>query len=34
MTAILRKLGIAAADTEHRRVHAVLMFLHESQRRR
>jgi DNA-binding NarL/FixJ family response regulator len=27
MTAILRKLGIAPMSTEHRRVHAVLMYL-------
>ncbi len=27
VTAIFRKLGIAAASTEHRRVHAVLMYL-------
>ena len=33
VTAIFRKLGIAPADTEHRRVHAVLLFLAQSERR-
>ncbi len=33
VTAILRKLDIAPADTEHRRVHAVLLFMREAQRR-
>ena len=28
VTAIFRKLGIAPATTEHRRVHAVLRYLH------
>jgi DNA-binding NarL/FixJ family response regulator len=34
VTAILRKLDIAPADTEHRRVHAVLTFIRESNRHR
>jgi DNA-binding NarL/FixJ family response regulator len=29
VTAIFRKLSIAPASTEHRRVQAVLMFLHQ-----
>ena len=33
VTAIFRKLGIPAASSEHRRVHAVLMFLSQQQRR-
>ena len=33
VTAIFRKLGIAAADTEHRRVLAVITFLHSRERR-
>ncbi len=33
VTAIFRKLGIASASSEHRRVHAVLVFLHQQQRR-
>jgi DNA-binding NarL/FixJ family response regulator len=32
VTAILRKLEIAPADTEHRRVHAVLLFMREAGR--
>jgi len=34
VTAILRKLDIAPAETEHRRVHAVLTFMRESDPRR
>lgn len=34
VTAILRKLGIAAESTEHRRVHAVLAYLHRRDGRR
>lgn len=34
VTAILRKLGIAAAGTEHRRVHAVLAYLQQRDARR
>ncbi len=34
VTAILRKLGIRAASTEHRRVHAVLTYLQASPERR
>jgi DNA-binding NarL/FixJ family response regulator len=30
VTSILRKLDIAPADTEHRRVHAVLLFMREA----
>jgi DNA-binding NarL/FixJ family response regulator len=33
VTSIFRKLGIPAASSEHRRVHAVLMFLSQQQRR-
>jgi DNA-binding NarL/FixJ family response regulator len=33
VTAIFRKLGIAAADTEHRRVLAVITYLHSRDRR-
>jgi DNA-binding NarL/FixJ family response regulator len=33
VTAILRKLDIAPADTEHRRVHAVLVFMREAAQR-
>jgi DNA-binding NarL/FixJ family response regulator len=33
VTAILRKLDIAPAETEHRRVHAVLTFMRESHSR-
>ena len=29
VTAIFRKLGIGPASTEHRRVHAVLVYLHD-----
>ncbi|HEY6891474.1 MAG TPA: response regulator transcription factor [Solirubrobacter sp.] len=32
VTAILRKLDIAPADTEHRRVHAVLVFMAQAER--
>jgi DNA-binding NarL/FixJ family response regulator len=32
VTAILRKLAIAPADTEHRRVHAVLVFMAQAER--
>jgi DNA-binding NarL/FixJ family response regulator len=34
VTAIFRKLGIASASTEHRRVTAVLMFVRQQQSRR
>jgi len=34
VTAIFRKLGISPASSEHRRVHAVLTYLHGSERRR
>ena len=34
VTAILRKLGISAASTEHRRVHAVLTYLQAAPGRR
>jgi DNA-binding NarL/FixJ family response regulator len=34
VTAIFRKLGIAPASTEHRRVHAVLKYLHGTAGRR
>jgi len=34
VTAIFRKLGIAPASTEHRRVHAVLTYLHGTAGRR
>ena len=33
VTAIFRKLGLAAADTEHRRVQAVLTYLRAAARR-
>jgi DNA-binding NarL/FixJ family response regulator len=33
VTSIFRKLGIPEASSEHRRVHAVLMFLRQQQRR-
>ena len=33
VTSIFRKLGIPVAGSEHRRVHAVLMFLSQQQRR-
>ncbi|MEP7178977.1 MAG: response regulator transcription factor [Pseudonocardiales bacterium] len=34
VTAIFRKLGISPASSEHRRVHAVLTYLHGSEHRR